>query len=59
MEVPMQSSYAAPNQVSPPPILSPSLLAMCLFCLIGLAISAAVIPHLPPEGFGWTVAHLE
>jgi hypothetical protein len=55
----MQSSYAAPNQVSPPLTLPPSLLAMCLFCLVGLAISAAVIPHLPPEGFDWAVAHLE
>jgi hypothetical protein len=57
----MQSSYAvhteyvAPTQLS----LSPSLVAVGLFCLVGLAISMIVIPYIPAEDFGWIVAHLE
>ena len=60
----MQSSYAAPMEYAAPteaapPILSPSLAAVALFCLIGLAISVIVMPFIPTEDFGWIVAHLE
>ena len=57
----MQSSYAVPTEYAGPTelILSRSLVAVGLFCLIGLAISVIVIPYIPAEDFGWIVAHLE
>jgi hypothetical protein len=57
----MQSSYAVHTEYAAPTelILSPSLVAVGLFCLIGLAISVIVIPYIPAEDFGWIVAHLE
>jgi hypothetical protein len=51
----VHTEYAAPTQLS----LSPSLVAVGLFCLVGLAISMIVIPYIPAEDFGWIVAHLE
>jgi hypothetical protein len=55
----MQSSYAAFTKVSPLVVVSTSLAAVCLFCLLGLAISVAVLPHIPVEDVGWVIAHLE
>jgi hypothetical protein len=39
--------------------LSPALVAVSLFCLLGLAISAAVILHLPQELLSWILIHVE
>jgi hypothetical protein len=39
--------------------LSPTLVAVGLFCLLGLTISAAVILHLPEELFSWVLTHVE
>jgi hypothetical protein len=55
----MQSSYAASTNVSPLVVVSTSLAAVGLFCLLGLAISAIVLPHIPAEHLGWILAHLE
>jgi hypothetical protein len=55
----MQSTYTAPTEASPLLIVSASLAAVGLFCLLGLAISVAVIPHVPAEDLGWVLAHLE
>jgi flagellar motor switch protein FliG len=30
-----------------------------LFCLLGLAISAAVLPHYSPDDVTWIMTHLE
>jgi hypothetical protein len=32
---------------------------LCLFALLGLAISAAVLPHVATADHGWVLAHLE
>jgi len=39
--------------------LTPLLVAVGLFCLLGLIISAAVILHLPEELFSWILLHVE
>ena len=54
----MQSSFAAPAAATPLTI-SLSLAAICLFCLLGVAISVAIIPHLPPDQLAWVLAHAE
>jgi hypothetical protein len=38
--------------------LVPSLEAVCLFCAIGLALAAIIIPMLPREALEWALAHL-
>jgi hypothetical protein len=38
--------------------LAPSLEAVCLFCAIGLALTALIIPMLPREALEWALAHL-
>jgi hypothetical protein len=55
----MQSTYTAPVEVSPPLTVSTSVAAVGLFCLLGLAISVIVLPHIPAEHLGWVLAHLE
>jgi hypothetical protein len=32
---------------------------LCLFCLLGLAICAAVLPHYSPDDVTWVMTHLE
>ena len=39
--------------------LSPALVAVALFCLLGLTISAAVILHLPQELLHWVLMRAE
>jgi len=36
----------------------PSLEAVCLFCAIGLALTAVIIPMLPKEALEWFLTHL-
>ncbi len=36
----------------------PSLEAVCLFCAIGLALSAIILPLLPREALEWVLTHL-
>ena len=55
----MQSTYTAPTDASPLLIVSASLAAVGLFCLLGLAISMAVIPYIAAEDLGWVLAHIE
>ena len=38
--------------------LVPSLEAVCLFCAIGLALSAVIIPLLPRDVLEWVLTHL-
>jgi hypothetical protein len=39
--------------------LSPALVAVALFCLLGLTISAAVILQLPQDFLSWVLIHAE
>jgi hypothetical protein len=39
--------------------LSPALVAVALFCLLGLTISAAVILHLPQDLLSWVLMRVE
>jgi len=39
--------------------LSPALVAVGLFCLLGLTISAAVILHLPQDLLNWVLMRVE
>jgi hypothetical protein len=55
----MQSTYAAAAKAPPFLTVSTSLAAVCLFCLLGLAISVSVLPHIPAEDLGWVITHLE
>jgi hypothetical protein len=32
---------------------------VCLVCLLGVTLSAAVLPHVAADELGWVVAHLE
>jgi hypothetical protein len=36
-----------------------TLKMLCLFALLGLTISAAVLPHVAPDDLAWVFAHLE
>ena len=41
------------------PLLSTGLKVVCLFCVIGLVLSAVVIPLIAPEYLTWVLAHIE
>ena len=38
--------------------LAPSFEAVCLFCAIGLALTAIIIPMLPHETLEWAMTHI-
>jgi hypothetical protein len=60
-EVPVQSSYLASTKTSTKASflhLSPDLATVILFCLVGLVISAALIPYLAAEDIGSILAYL-
>jgi hypothetical protein len=54
----MQGLYALSNRASAP-LLSSSLDAVQLFCLLGVTISLAVILHLDVDSLSWVLAHIE
>ena len=39
--------------------LSTNFKVVCLFCLLGLALSAAVAPMIAPETLNWTLSHIQ
>ena len=41
------------------PLLSTSLKVVCLFCVLGLALSAVIIPMIAPDYLIWVLAHIE
>jgi hypothetical protein len=41
------------------PVPSTSLTVVCLFCLLGLAITAAIVPMFPLEDISWALSHIE
>ena len=54
----MQGLYAASKRASPL-LLSSNLDAVQLFCLLGVTISLAVIPHLDMDSLSWALSHIE
>ncbi len=55
------SELAAPARFSAtsPRFPSTSVTVVCLFCLLGLVVTAAIIPLIPPEQLSWVLAHIE
>jgi hypothetical protein len=41
------------------PLLSTSLKVVFLFCVLGLALSVAIVPMIAPEHLAWVLAHIE
>jgi hypothetical protein len=42
------------------PLLPPSsVTVVCLFCLLGLAVTVAVAPLYPVGELGWALSHIE
>ena len=39
--------------------LSTNFKVVCLFCLLGLAFAAALVPMIAPETLNWTLSHIE
>jgi hypothetical protein len=42
-----------------PLFLSTSFRVVCLVCLLGLAVSAVVLPTVAPEEISWVLSHIE
>jgi hypothetical protein len=40
-------------------LISTHLKVVCLFCLLGLALTVAIIPMIAPESTNWVLSHLE
>jgi hypothetical protein len=40
-------------------LISSHFKVVCLFCLLGLALAAALIPMLAPEDLTWVLSHVE
>jgi len=47
------------NAASSWPYVSFSLKVVCLLGLLGLALSAVMLPLIGPEEFNWVLAHIE
>jgi hypothetical protein len=41
------------------PLVPTALKVVCLFCVLGLALSVAIIPMIAPEDLAWVLAHIE
>jgi hypothetical protein len=41
------------------PLVSTAFKAVCLFCVLGLVLSIAIIPMIAPEHLAWVLAHIE
>jgi hypothetical protein len=42
------------------PLFPPTpLTVVCLFCLLGLVITAAIVSMIPPEDISWVLSHIE
>ena len=41
------------------PRLSTALKVVCLFCVLGLALSVAIVPMIGPEYPAWVLSHVE
>jgi hypothetical protein len=41
------------------PLLSTPFKVVCLFCVLGLVLSAAIVPMIAPEYLAWVLSHIE
>ena len=41
------------------PLVSTNLKVVCLFCVLGLALSAVIVPLIAPEHLTWVLSHIE
>jgi len=41
------------------PLLSTPFKVVCLFCVLGLVVSAANVPMIAPEYLAWVLSHIE
>jgi len=41
------------------PLLSTAFKVVCLFCVLGLALSVAIVPVIAPEYLAWVLSHIE
>ena len=41
------------------PVLSTPFKVVCLFCVLGLVLSAVIIPMIAPEYLTWVLSHIE
>jgi hypothetical protein len=53
------SEPAAHSSASNPKFPSTSATVVCLFCLLGLAVTAAFVPMIPPSDLNWVLSHIE
>ena len=40
-------------------LISTHFKVVCLFCLFGLALTAALVPMIAPDTLNWTLSHIE
>ena len=53
------SELVARSSAAYPLFPSGSATVVCLFCLVGLAVSAAIAPLIPAGELSWVLAHIE
>ena len=53
------SHLAARSSKTYPLFPSSSFTVVGLFCLLGLVITAAMVPMIPPEDISWVLSHIE
>jgi hypothetical protein len=41
------------------PLVSTGVKVVCLFCVLGLALSAVIVPLIAPEHLTWVLSHIE
>jgi hypothetical protein len=41
------------------PLLTTAFKVVCLFCVLGLALSVAIVPLIAPEYLAWVLSHIE
>jgi hypothetical protein len=53
------SDFVAHPHVAYSFLVSTDFKVVCLFCLLGLALAAALVPMIAPETLNWTFSHIE
>ena len=53
------SDFVARPHVAYSLLVSIDFKVVCLFCLLGLALAAAIVPMIAPETLNWTFSHIE
>jgi hypothetical protein len=53
------SGLAARSRKIHLPVPSTSMTVVCLFCLLGLIVTVAIVPMIPLEDLNWVLSHIE